>query len=174
MIPSEEFNTSTEARKKELYWKSGGDRRRLRIILGELWPISPNSKIVYTINYMFRDIKSRLTLSMLTGISLGFFVFKLLPIYYNAINYSIIWSMAIGFLFVYILFKLSSRSGLLLPVLLAGLWCFYITPFGYWVGLRGPTNYSECIEVGGITNKNQPRFADYCSYKGKTFFGGNF
>ena len=35
-IFSEEFKTSQEARKRELYWKSGGGRRKLKTILGEL------------------------------------------------------------------------------------------------------------------------------------------
>jgi len=29
LLSSEEFETSPEARKRELYWKNGGDRRKL-------------------------------------------------------------------------------------------------------------------------------------------------
>ena len=36
LIFSEEFETSPEARQRELYWKSGGGRRKLKSILGEL------------------------------------------------------------------------------------------------------------------------------------------
>ena len=34
LIFSEKFNTSEEARKRELYWKGGGGRRKLKSILG--------------------------------------------------------------------------------------------------------------------------------------------
>ena len=33
LLFSEEFNTSVEARKRELYWKSGGGRRKLKQLL---------------------------------------------------------------------------------------------------------------------------------------------
>ncbi len=33
LLFSEEFSTSAEARKRELYWKSGGGRRKLKVIL---------------------------------------------------------------------------------------------------------------------------------------------
>jgi len=33
LLFSEEFNTSIEARKRELYWKNGGGRRKLKQIL---------------------------------------------------------------------------------------------------------------------------------------------
>lgn len=33
IIYSEKFNTSIEARKRELYWKSGGGRRKLKELL---------------------------------------------------------------------------------------------------------------------------------------------
>ena len=36
LLFSEEFKTSQEARKKELYWKNGRGRRKLKTILGNL------------------------------------------------------------------------------------------------------------------------------------------
>ena len=36
LLFSEEFETSQEARKRELHWKSGGGRRKLKTILGNL------------------------------------------------------------------------------------------------------------------------------------------
>lgn len=36
LLFSEKFETSQEARKRELYWKNGGGRRELKTILGEL------------------------------------------------------------------------------------------------------------------------------------------
>ena len=36
LIFSEEFETSQEARKRELYWKNGGGRRKLKTMLSNL------------------------------------------------------------------------------------------------------------------------------------------
>lgn len=49
----------------------------------------------------------------------------------------------------------------------------FLSPLAYRLGIVGPHDYSECVKAGGVTNKNQVRFADYCTYRGKSFFGGN-
>ncbi len=55
-------------------------------------------------------------------------------------------------------------------LVLLGLIIYLLKPFGF----KQPTNYTECVEAGGKTNKNETRVQDACQYNGKTFLGNNF
>ena len=51
-----------------------------------------------------------------------------------------------------------------------GLFYYKLIPFGF----ESPTNYIECVEAGGKTNKNQVRIQNNCMYNGKFYNGMNF
>jgi len=69
------------------------------------------------------------------------------------INQPISWKVIVGVIVIVIL----------------GIWVFYYSPIGW--GLRSPSSYSDCVNLGGLKSQEQyDQRRLVCNYKGKDFY----